>query len=190
MKLTSKQQRLLDSLAKEASPLSSMFFRSVEFRWMHPDDVIGGAGALKLGGRFAPIGAKAVYASDSEETLLREVSGRKGRLGGNALIDVDRYPRVTFRIDVKVDRHVSFAGSFRQSELERIRRRCLSPASLAFSQNVGRHLEAPGVQAILYSSVTGAGANVVVFVRNTKADQVVIFNRARVIAQIARLKNS
>ena len=131
MKLTSKQQRLLDSLAKEASPLSSMFFRSV-----------------------------------------------------------DRYPRVTFRIDVKVDRHVSFAGSFRQSELERIRRRCLSPTSLAFSQNVGQHLEARGVQAILYSSVTGAGANVVVFVRNTKADQVVIFNRAKVIAQIARLKNS
>jgi hypothetical protein len=45
--------------------------------------------AARLAGAFAPIGARALYASDSEETLLREVSGRKGRLGGKAMIDID-----------------------------------------------------------------------------------------------------
>jgi len=92
---------------------------------MHPDDVMSGAGAAKLGGRFVPIGKKALYVSDSEETPLREISGRKRRLGGKALIDLDKYPRVTFRIDLKLDRHISFVDAFRTKDLERIRRQCL-----------------------------------------------------------------
>ena len=190
MKLASEQRRLLDSLAKEASPLSGMFFRSVEFRWMHPDDVMSGAGAVKVGGRFAAMGTKALYASDSEETLLREISGRKQRLAGKALIDVNRYPRVTFRIDLKIPRHVSFVRALPSKDLERLRQQCLKPDSLAFSQNVGAHLEASGVQAILYSSVTGVGNNVVVFVENTKPGDVVIFNRDQLIARIGRFKSS
>ena len=39
---------------------------------MHPDDVMSGTGAAKLGGRFVPIGKKALYVSGSEETLLLE----------------------------------------------------------------------------------------------------------------------
>jgi len=42
--LTSRQRQLLDDLAESATPLVGMFFRSVEFRWMHPDDVMSGAG--------------------------------------------------------------------------------------------------------------------------------------------------
>jgi len=186
VKLAPKQQRLLDRLAAKASPLSGMFFRSVELRWMHPDDVISGAGTIKLGGRFAPIGMRAVYASDSEETLAREISVRKSRLGGKPLIAIYNYPRVTFRIDLTIDRHVSLASVFQDRDLERVRQRCLNPANLSFSQCVGEHFQARGMQAILYASVTGAGSNVVVFVQNTKPGQVVIFNRAKVLSQISR----
>jgi RES domain-containing protein len=82
VKLTSKQQRLLDDLATTAKPLSGIFFRAVEFRWMHPDDVMSGAGAAKLGGRFVSLGTRALYVSDSEETLFQEIAVRKRRWAG------------------------------------------------------------------------------------------------------------
>lgn len=190
MSLTAKQARLLDRLAQDNTPLLGMFFRSVEFRWMHPDDVISGAGSVKIGGRFAAVGTKAVYASDSEETLLREISARKNRLGGKALVTLDRYPRISFRIDLRLDRHTSFGYPFQDRDLEKIRQRCLNPADIGFSQIVGKHLQAGGVQAVLYPSVTGAGANIVVLLQNTKPGQVTIFNRAAVIAQVSRWKDT
>jgi hypothetical protein len=129
-----------------------------------------------------------LYVSGSEETLLREISGRKSRLGGKALIDLDKYPRVMFRIDLKLDRHISFAEAFRTKDLEGIRQRCLHLDNLASSQAVGGYLAGLGVQAILYPSVEGAGNNFVVFVKNTRRSEVVLFNRAQIIAQLARYK--
>ena len=43
--------------------------------------VLSGAGAAKLGGRFVSVCMKALYVSDSEETLLQEIAVRKRRLG-------------------------------------------------------------------------------------------------------------
>jgi len=147
---------------------------------MHPDDVMSGAGAAKLGGRFVGIGTKAVYVSDSEETLLQEIAVRKSRLGEKALIDLDKYPRVTFRIDLQLERHISFAGAFPTKDLQAIRRQCLNVDDLAASQAVGRYLAGLGVQAILYPSVAGTGTNVVVFIESTRRGQVVLFNRGHV----------
>lgn len=154
---------------------------------MHPDDVMSGEGAAKIGGRFVPVGTKALFASDSEGTLLREVATRKKRLAGNALIDLDRYPRVTFRIDVRLDRHVSLTDSCRDKELDHIRRECLKPDGLHYSQLVGQEFATSHVQAILYPSVTGAGNNVVVFLENTQPGDVVLFNRDAVIRQISKM---
>jgi hypothetical protein len=109
-------------------------------------------------------------------------------LGGKALIDLDKYPRVTFRIDLRLDRHISFAEPFRRKDLKDIRRQCLEVDKLAASQAVGRYLVALGVQAILYPSVAGVGNNAVVFIENTLPAQVVLFNRAEVLAEIARLR--
>jgi hypothetical protein len=53
---------------------------------------------------------------------------------------------------------------------------------------VGGYLAGFGVQAILYPSVTGAGANVVVFVENTRRGEVAVFNRAQVVDQLARFR--
>jgi hypothetical protein len=89
---------------------------------MHPDDVMSGAGAAKLGGGSSPSARKPCTFQIPEETLLREISGRKRRLGGKTLIDLDKYPRVTFRIDLKLERHISFLEAFRTKELEGIRR--------------------------------------------------------------------
>jgi len=62
----------LDELIAGAAPLEGDFFRSVAFQYFHPDDVISGEGTRLNGGRFAPVGVKAVYASFEEETAMRE----------------------------------------------------------------------------------------------------------------------
>lgn len=152
---------------------------------MHPDDVISGAGAARLGGRFVAVGTKAVFASDSEETLLQEMSARKSRLGGKAFIDVHPYPRVTFRIDLRLSRCISFVDPFGNHDLENIRRRCLQIDDLAPSQVVGRYFVENGVQAVLYPSMAGSGSNVVVFVKNSELGEVVLFNRAKIISDLS-----
>ena len=83
-----------------ATSLQGDFFRSVAFRYFHPDDVISGEGTRLHGGRFVPIGVRAVYASLEEETALREVTTRKNALGGRSLISVGEYPRMTYVLSV------------------------------------------------------------------------------------------
>jgi RES domain-containing protein len=187
--LSPAERKLLDSLAKEASPLSGRFFRAVDLRWAHPEDVVSGAGAAKTGGRFNPEGTPAVYASDSEECAQREAGGRADALG------IEQFPRVIYQLDVNVERCVSFQHLHRFSLLRptrgmtsrMLRKKCLEP-DREFAQIVGGHLETLGVQAVLYPSVTRTGNNVVVFRRNTQTDQVVLSNEAeirRVLREIA-----
>ena len=66
----------LVELIAGATTLQGDFFRSVAFRYFHPDDVISGEGTRLNGGRFVPVGVRAVYASLEEETALREVTIR------------------------------------------------------------------------------------------------------------------
>jgi hypothetical protein len=58
-----KQQRAIKRWISRAAPIKGLFFRSVEYRYMDPIDVLSGAGARAYGGRFAPIGTRAVYLS-------------------------------------------------------------------------------------------------------------------------------
>jgi RES domain-containing protein len=86
----------LAELISRVVPLEGNFFRSVAFRHFHPDDVISGEGTRLHGGRFAPPGTAAVYASLDEETALREVTTRKRTVQGFSLIDLQDYPRMTY----------------------------------------------------------------------------------------------
>jgi len=65
------RKQLASSIAR-AAPLRGDLFRSVAFRYFHPDDVISGEGTRLNGGRFVPVGVKAVYASLAEETPLEK----------------------------------------------------------------------------------------------------------------------
>jgi hypothetical protein len=53
------------------------------------------------GGRFAPVGMKAVYASFEEETAMGEVNVRKSALGGRSQISVGDYPRLTYSSQIR-----------------------------------------------------------------------------------------
>ena len=89
-------RKQLGVLIAGATSLQGDFFRSVAFRYFHPDDVISGEGTRLHGGRFVPVGVRAVYASLEEETALREVTSRKSALGGRSQIGVGEYPRMTY----------------------------------------------------------------------------------------------
>jgi len=93
-----KQQRAIKRWISCAAPMKGLFFRSVEYRYMDPIDVLSGAGTRAYGGRFAPIGTRAVYLSVTDSEASKEVIARKSRLGGVGQISIDKYPRVVFAV--------------------------------------------------------------------------------------------
>ena len=109
MRVGRAARKQLDELIAGATSLQGDFFRSVAFRYFHPDDVISGEGTRLNGGRFVPVGARAVYASLEEETALREVTSRKSALGGRSQITVGEYPRMTYVISVATNRNLNLA---------------------------------------------------------------------------------
>jgi RES domain-containing protein len=151
-------------LAGRAKPLSGIFFRTVEYRFMDSANLLGGYGTQRYGGRFAPVGIRAVYFSESDAVASRELTARKKRLGGDAQITLEKYPRISFAVEIQLERCVSLVGQERSASMERLRKKTLTPGNLATSQAVGRTLLDLKIQAILFPSVISAGTNLVVFV--------------------------
>ena len=73
---------------------------------MDPGEVLSGTGAERYGGRFVPVGVKAVYVSREDATASNEVTARKARLGAASQITIERYPRVVFGVRVRLQKHV------------------------------------------------------------------------------------
>ncbi|HEX3153131.1 MAG TPA: RES family NAD+ phosphorylase [Candidatus Angelobacter sp.] len=67
---------------------------------MDPTEILNGRGTELHGGRFAPIGMKAVYLADCDSGASAEVLARKKRLGRASQISLDKYPRVIYAVDV------------------------------------------------------------------------------------------
>jgi RES domain-containing protein len=105
--------------------MKGLFFRSVEYRYMDPIDVRSGAGARAYGGRFAPIGTRAVYLSVTvtDSGASKEVTARKSRLGGMGQISIDKYPRVVYAVAVDLGKslNLSTLGSSQVAEAVRTR---------------------------------------------------------------------
>jgi len=72
----------LESIAawtKTAKPLTGIYYRSVEYRYMDPKEVLSGRGAAQYGGRFASVGTRAVYLAESDGGASGEVLARPYR---------------------------------------------------------------------------------------------------------------
>ena len=119
MSLSAAWRAALDELVGTAKPFSGQCFRSVEIAYARPDDVISGEGTRLHGGRFAPRGVRAVFASLDEETATREVAARKERLGGRTQISIKAYPRCTYIIAVELDTCIDFRSVEASSDLGR-----------------------------------------------------------------------
>jgi len=168
-----------------ATSLQGDFFRSVAFRYFHPDDVISGEGTRLHGGRFVPIGVRAVYASLEEETALREVTTRKNALGGRSQIRVEDYPRMTYVLSVATNRNLDLAAAL-PSELAIVVRLCLRGPGSHASQELAEVWISEGIDSVVFPSATGTGRNVAVYLANAAAGSVVVRNRAEVLAVLRR----
>ena len=185
MTLGRAARRQLAELIAGATSLQGNFFRSVAFRYFHPDDVISGEGTQLNGGRFVPIGVRAVYASLEEETALLEVSMRKSALGGRSQIDVGEYPRMTYVLSVATHRHLDLAATV-PSELARVVRLCFRGPGYSASQELAAIWIAEGIDSVVFPSATGSGRNVAIYLANAGAGSVAVRNRDEVLAALRR----
>ena len=185
MKLERAARKQLAELIASAGALSGDVFRSVAFRHFHPDDVISGEGARLNGGRFVPVGVKAVYASLEEETAMREVTTRKRALGGRNQIDVGDYPRMIYVLSVATHRNLDLAVVL-PPEVANVVQRCLGASGRSASQQLAAIWIAEGIESVVFPSATGAGRNVAVYLANAGAGSVVVRNRDEVLAALRR----
>jgi RES domain-containing protein len=123
---TPEQKHILEIWIATTSSLEDVFFRSVERRYMDPDDVLSGEGTASKGGRFAAKGMRAVYLSATDSGASKETTERKKRLGGEALINTAKYPRVVYAVTVKLDRVLRLDDLASSAEGSGIRDLCLN----------------------------------------------------------------
>jgi RES domain-containing protein len=187
VKLPDGWRAALDRLRDSALPFGDSCFRSVELTWAYPDDVISGEGTRLKGGRFAPKGTKAVYASLDEETATREVTARKTRLGGQAQIALKDYPRLTYVISVEAKRCVDFRNVGNDAVLKDVLAAASDPDDLGPSQEVGAYLVEKGIDAVIFPSVAGGGANIAAFLDAAPPARVAIDNRDEILKALKKL---
>jgi len=177
----------LDSVCDSAVRFKDSCFRSVELTWAHPDDVISGEGTRLKGGRFAPKGTRAVYASLHEDTATREVTARKARLGGKAQIALKDYPRLTYVIAIEAQKCVDLRNIRNNATLRDILAAASDRDDLGPSQEVGAYLAGKGIEAVIFPSVAGDGANVVAFLNGDTPAKVAIENRDEILEALQEL---
>lgn len=189
MKLPDGWRPALDLFCASAALFEDSCFRSVELTWAHPDDVISGEGTRLNGGRFAAKGTKAVYASLDEETATREVTARKTRLGGQAQIALKDYPRLIYVISIEAKKCVDFRNVGNDAVLKDMLAAASDPDVLGPSQEVGAYLVEKGMDAVIFPSVAGGGANIAAFLDSDPPAKVAINNREQILDALKNLAN-
>jgi RES domain-containing protein len=152
--LSQSELDLIAAWADRAEPLSGVYFRSVSYSFMKPETVLDGAGAAAYGGRFASRGTAAVYLSESDAVATSEVTGRKKRVGGAVLIDVEKYPRVVFAISFELARVLDLSQRPLPRGIGAIRDKCLGD-NLSPSQQFGDVLVSLRVEGLLFPIQAG-----------------------------------
>jgi RES domain-containing protein len=182
--LPPRWRRILDELVASATSVEGTFFRSVEITYAVPNDVVSGEGTRLNGGRFAPAGTRAVFASLDEGTAVREAAGRRRRLTGTPSIDFKVYPRLTYLIKADMTKCVDLRSTARSPDSDKILKVALDLDDQEASQEIGEYLLAKGVDGIIFPSVLGGGTNLVVFKDADPAPFVDILNRDEVLKSL------
>ena len=187
MTFNARQRAAIKRWMGQAVALKGVYFRSVEYRYMDPADVLSGAGTRAHGGRFAAAGIRAVYLSATDSGASKEITARKARLGGAAQISTDKYPRVVYAVAVNLKRALDLSALGSSQAGEAVRLACLNKADLSASMELSRALEAEGIQGLLFPSVVGGDDNLVVYRANCGRKVLTLQNEQQVIDQAKRI---
>jgi RES domain-containing protein len=172
-----------------AKPLKGIYYRSVEYRYMDPNEVLSGRGAALYGGRFASVGTHAVFLSESDGGASGEVLARKQRLGGNAQISLDKYPRIVFGVSVSLERVLDFTRTKLPPNLMAIRQKCFAPDDLTPSMELGDLLRARSIQGFVFRSAVGRGKNLIVYLEHCLPTALEIHNGAELMKKMRQILN-
>ncbi len=183
MNLSLDAREQLDYRITHAQPLEATVFRSVAYQYFHPDDVISGEGTRRYGGRFVPIGVSAVFGSVDESTAVQEVRARQLMLKGNSEIDFLEYPRMTYALNIKTDKHLDLSGGL-PSDLDSVITACSQPGDHSASQQVADSWISEGIESLMFRSATGHGKNLVVYLSNAPEGSVTVINRDRLLSEL------
>ncbi len=131
---------------------------------------------------------RAVYLSATDSGAGRETTERKKRLGGEALINTAKYPRIVYAVAVSLDRVLRLDGLFSAKQGRGICKLCLDEDDLAASMEVAAKIEQAGVQGLVFSSIVRGGDDyLVVFRKNDASGAVRIENEDEFIAETKRI---
>jgi len=170
-----------------ARPVTGIYYRSVEYRYMDPKEVLSGRGAAHYGGRFASVGTRAVYVAESDGGASGEVLARKLRLGGNAQITLNKYPRIVFGVSVSLERVLDFTKRGLPKQLVQIRQNCLAPDDLTPSMELGDQLRARSIQGLVFRSAVGRSKNLIVYLERCPAEALEIHNAAELMKKMRQI---
>jgi RES domain-containing protein len=154
---------------------------------MDPIDVLSGAGARAHGGRFAPVGTRAVYLSATDSGAGKEVTARKSRLGGIGQISTDKYPRVVYAVAVDLKKALSVTAPGSSQAAEAIKTACLDQDDLSASVELAGELVTAGIDGLLFPSVVGGDDNLVVYCANCGRKALTLKNEREIIDQVRRI---
>jgi RES domain-containing protein len=168
-------------------PLKGIYYRSVEYRYMDPKEVLSGRGAALFGGRFVSVGTRAVFLAESDLAASGEVLARKRRLGGNAQITLDKYPRVIFGVSVSLERVLDFTKKGLPANLLPVRQKCLAPDDLTPSMELGHLLRERSIQGLVFRSAVGTGKNLIVYLEHCPVDALEIQNAAELMKKMRQI---
>lgn len=187
MSLSTSERAALDLWVAVHAPLAGTYFRSVEYRYMDPDEVLSGLGTASVGGRFAPLGTKAVYLNATDSGTGTELLARKSRLGGASQITLDKYPRIVFGVEVNLERALDLSAGSVPVDLKDLVDRTLSPGSLADSMEFAAVLIAAKIQGLVFPSVVGGTENLVVYIDHCGTDALTLYNADDLVAKAKRM---
>lgn len=187
MTFNAKQRAAIKRWIGQAAPRRGLYFRSVEYRYMDPKDVLSGVGTSKSGGRFAPTGIRAVYLSATDSGASKEVTARKSRLGGAAQISTDKYPRVVYAVDVDLKKALDLSDLGSSQVGTSVIAACLALNDLSPSMELARELKSEGIQGLLFPSVVGGDGNLVVYRANCGVRTLTLQNEKEIIDKAKRI---
>jgi RES domain-containing protein len=177
----------IEAWTATAKPLSGIYYRSVEYRFMDPKEVLSGRGAALYGGRFASVGTRAVFLAESDSAASEEVLARKRRLGGSAQITLDKYPRIVFGVAVSLDRVLDLSKRGLPKAIASVRQICLAPDDLIPSMEFGDLLRARAIQGLIFPSAVGRGKNLIVYSEQCPAAALEIHNAAELMKKMRQI---
>ena len=177
----------IDAWIATAKPLSGIYYRSVEYRYMDPKEVLSGRGAALYGGRFAAVGTRALFLAESDSAASEEVLARKRRLGGNAQITLDKYPRIIFGVAVSLDRVLDLSKRGLPKVIAFVRQNCLGSDDLIPSMELGDLLQGRAIQGLVFPSAVGRGKNLIVYLEQCPSAALELHNAAELMKKMRQI---